>query len=118
MTDPFSAVMGDRRGWEDPRAAPAQHVDGASATSTPKREPGVSKSGLPFQAAGRDESVAAIKACAAALGCKPNSNQYEHWYYAEVTRYTHGQASRRPPSARTVIRRLGTWRRALQAAGF
>lgn len=122
-TDPFSAVMGERRGRMNqpltgpPESAPPLTPDAGTA-ERPPRETGVSSSGLPFQAASREDAILAVKACATALRCKPSANQYEQWYYAELAWHAHGQASRRPPSARTVIRRVGTWRQALQAAGF
>jgi len=110
-TDPFSAVMGDLRGQRHPDSpeAPGATPAHTSSATDAERESGVSSSGLPFQAISRDDAIVAVRTCATALGCTPSVSQYEHWRYAE---------SVRRPSVTTVLRRLGTWRRAVQAAGL
>lgn len=122
MTDPFSAIMGDRRGWQDPRAtderaATAEEPAGPAANRKSSREPGVSRSGLPFQAVAKADVIAAMQACTSDLGRPPSVSQYESWRFQQTAAAARNRVSApAPPSVTTILRRCGTWRRAIQAS--
>jgi len=118
-TDPFSAVMGDRRGQTSPRSAvPSDTGPAAALTSCtaerPARETGVSGSSLPFQAVSRADAVAAVRACAQSLGHAPSISEYELWRHHYEPEHEDGTGSYIPPTFTTVRRRCGSWRDAIR----
>lgn len=122
-TDPFSTVMGERRGWQDPRATSAPRhaevpTDPARDTDTPgRREPGVSSSGLPFRGVSQADAIAAVKACAAQLGHAPSVSDYERWRFQQTNSTPNVQLVS-APAMTTILRRLGSWRSAIRAANL
>lgn len=119
--DPFSAVMGDLRGHAD-----STTETGAEHTSRPesysdagrqRRQPGVSHSGLPFQAVSADEALDGLRACSADLGHAPTMKEYARWRVRQPHATVSPSRRSRPPAPAAILRHWGGWRVALQAAG-
>lgn len=118
--DPFSAVMGDRRGHPSsmtPILADDTPAPKSAHGAHPSRQPGVSHSGLPFQAVSADEALDGLRTCTAELGHAPTMKEYARWRVRQPHATVSPSRRSRPPAPAAILRHWGGWRVALQAAG-
>jgi hypothetical protein len=113
--DAFSGLFGDGRGplSVSTRAQPSGNTTAMDGQS----RPGVSGSGLPFQAVSGADALQAIRTACRALGRAPTRSEYEQWR-VQTARNASAQAAalNATPHSAAIIRVFGNWWAALDGA--
>lgn len=98
------------------RAASGLRADGRT---TGPGKPWRSTAGVgPRRIYGNEDLVAAIRACARALGRRPSSSDYARWCRARRAYLRQGGSSDRVPTLPVILARFGSWSRALSTSAI